>query len=77
MQVFPSHSAVKLELLLFSCEVVSDSCDSMDLSLPCFSVTGISQAGMLVWVAISFSRGSFPTQGLHLNFLLGGWILYH
>ena len=77
MQFFPSHSSVKLELLLYSCEDVSDSCDSIDLSLPCSSVTGISQASILAWVAISFSRGSFPTQGLHLSLLLGGWILYH
>ena len=32
--------------------------DSMDYSLPGFSVHGISQARILVWVAISSSRGS-------------------
>ena len=33
-------------------------CDPMDGSLPGFSVHGISQARILKWVAISFSRGS-------------------
>ena len=33
-------------------------CDSMDCSLPDSSVCGILQARILVWVAISFSRGS-------------------
>ena len=34
-------------------------CDPMDCSLPGASVHGISQARILVWVAISFSRESF------------------
>ena len=33
-------------------------CDCMDCSLPGFSVHGISQAGILEWVAILFSRAS-------------------
>ena len=33
-------------------------CDSMDSSLPGSFVHGISQAKILEWVAISFSRGS-------------------
>ena len=37
-------------------------CDPMDCSLPGSSVHGIFQA-VLEWVAISFSRGIFPTQG--------------
>ena len=32
-------------------------CDPMDCSLPSSSAHGISQARILVWVAISFSRG--------------------
>ena len=31
-------------------------CDPVDYSLPVFSVHGISQARILEWVAISFSR---------------------
>ena len=41
----------------------------MDCSPPGSSVHGISQARILEWVAISFSRGSFPTQGLNLSLL--------
>ena len=35
----------------------------MDFCLPGSSVHGILQARILEWVAISFSRGIFPTQG--------------
>ena len=38
-------------------------CDPMDCSLPGSSVHGIFQAWILEWVAISFSRGFFLTQG--------------
>ena len=38
-------------------------CDSMDRSLPVSSVHGISQARILEWVAISFSRGSSQPRG--------------
>ena len=43
----------------------------MDCSLPGSSVHGISQATILEWVAISFSRGSFwAKDGTHI-FLAG------
>ena len=35
-------------------------CDPMDCSLPGFSIQGIFQARILEWVAISFSRSSWP-----------------
>ena len=35
----------------------------MDRSPLGSSIHGILQAGILEWVAISFSRGIFPTQG--------------
>ena len=38
-------------------------CNPMDYSLPCSSVHGIFQARALESVAISSSRGIFPTQG--------------
>ena len=38
-------------------------CDPMDCSPPGSSVYGISQARILEWVASSFSRGIFLTQG--------------
>ena len=37
----------------------SDSCDPMDCSPPGSSVHGIFQTGILEWVVIPFSRGSF------------------
>ena len=37
-------------------------CDPMDCSLSDSSVHGIFQARVLEWIAISFSRGIFPTQ---------------
>ena len=42
----------------FSRSVVSDSCNCMDCNPPDSSIHGISQARILEWVAISFSRGS-------------------
>ena len=38
---------------------------------------GILQARMLEWVAIPFSRGSFPTQGWNLGLSHCRQILYH
>ena len=38
-------------------------CDPMDYRLPGSSVHGISQARILEWVAISFSRGSSRPRG--------------
>ena len=37
-------------------------CESMDCSLPGFSVDGISQARTLEWVAVSFSRDLPDTE---------------
>ena len=38
-------------------------CHPMDCSLPASFIHGIFQTRVLEWVAISFSRGSSPTQG--------------
>ena len=38
---------------------------------------GFSQARILEWVAISFSRGIFLTQGSNPHLLHCRWILYH
>ena len=53
---------------MLSCSVVSD-CNPMDCSPPGCSVHGISQARILEWVAISFSRRPFPNQELNPNLL--------
>ena len=52
-------------------------CDPMDRSLTGSSVHGISQARILQWIALPFSRGIFPTQGLKLGLLPCKKVLYH
>ena len=68
----------KLVLELYSLEQVCACaqswptlCDPRDWSLPGSSIHEISQAGILEWVAITFSRGSSPSffQGLNPCFL--------
>ena len=52
-------------------------CNPMDCSLPYSSVHEISQARVLVWVAIFFSGGSsWAREQTHI-FCIGGQILYH
>ena len=48
----------------------------MDCSPPGSSVPGISQAGILEWVAISFSRGSSQPRDRTRVFCTGRWSLY-
>ena len=52
-------------------------CDPTDCSLPGSSVHGISQARILEWVAISFSRRSSLTRDETRASCIGRWILYH
>ena len=52
------RSSLYLGWWWFSCYIMSDSCDTMDCSLPSSSVHGILQARILGWVAISLFRGS-------------------
>ena len=49
----------------------------MDCSLPGCSVHGISQARILEWVVISFSRGSSPSRDWTHVSCIGRWVLYH
>ena len=49
----------------------------MDCSPPGSSVLGILQARILEWVAMSSTRGIFPTQGLNLGLLHCRRILHH
>ena len=52
-------------LVVKSCPAL---CDTMDCSLPGSSVHEIFQARILVWVAISFSRGSsLPSDQTHVS----------
>ena len=55
---------------------MSDSCDPKDCSLQDSSVYGMSKARILEWLAISFSRGIFLTQGLNLHLLLHWQIFF-
>ena len=50
--------------------------DPMDCSTPGSSVHEISQARILEWVAISFSRGTFPTERLNPGLPYCRQILY-
>ena len=52
-------------------------CDAIGCSLPGSSVHGLFQARILEWVAMSSSRGSFPTQGSNPDLLHCRLILYH
>ena len=52
-------------------------CNPIDCSPPVFSVHGILQARTLERVAISFSKGIFPTQGSNLGLPCCRQILYH
>ena len=61
----------------WSCSVVSYSLCLMNCSPPGSSIHGIFQARVLGWVAISFSRGSSPTQGSNLGLLYCRQTLYH
>ena len=47
-------------------------CNPMDCNLPGSSVHGIFQAGILEWVAISFSRGScWPRDQTQVSHIVG------
>ena len=49
-------------------------CNLMDCSRPGSSVFGTSQARILEWVAISFSRGSsWPRDWTHVSWIAGGY----
>ena len=52
-------------------------CDPMDWSPPGSSVHGNSQARILGWVAISFSRGSSRPRDWTCISCIGRWIPYH
>ena len=52
-------------------------CNPMDHSLPGPSVFGISQAGILEWIAISFSMGSYWSRDRTHVSCTGWQILHH
>ena len=58
MAIPPSDSLHTLVIVAYSLSHAQFFCNPMDYSLPGSSVCGISQARILEWVAIAFSRGS-------------------
>ena len=67
----PASCFIQSRLLTFTfcvCVLVAQSrltlCDPRDYNLQVSSVCGILQAGILEWVAIPFSRGSFQPRDL-------------
>ena len=68
---------------MYACSVVQSCltlCDPMDCTRPGSSVHGISQARILEWVAILFSRGSSqPSDWTHVSWVscIGRQILCH
>ena len=71
---FIAVTVIDLVLVTQSCLIF---CNHMNYSLPGSSVHGISQARLLEWIAIPFSRGIFLTQGLNSGLLLCRQIVYH
>ena len=80
LRFYSSNGSLVIPLSLGCCYLVAKSratlCHSMDCGPPGSSVHGISQARILEWVAISFSRGSSQPRD-RICLLLGRWILYH
>ena len=74
-------SCVSAPLVSFWWSEVSQLCptlrDPMDCSLSGSSVHGIFQARVLEWIAISFSKGIFPTQESNLGLPHCRQTLYH
>ena len=67
-QASPTCVHLGLGMRVLTRSVVS-LCDPTDCSPPDSSVHGILQARIMEWVAISSSRGIFPTQGLEARLL--------
>ena len=76
-------SEVKEDNLAIKCihaQLCLTLCDPMDFSLPGFSFHGIFLAGILEWVAISYSKGSSQRGDqtrVSCVSCIGKWILYH
>ena len=64
-------------LLVLIAQSCLSLCDPMDCSPPGSSVHGMSQAGILQWLAISFSRASSWARDRICIPCIGRWVLYH
>ena len=65
------HSLIK-NILLLVAQSCSTLCDPMDCSPPGSSIHGISQARILKWIAISFSKGSSWSRDWTQVFCIAG-----
>ena len=71
-------SGQSAQVVLMRAQSCLTLCDPMDCSPPGSCIHGILHARILEWVAISFSRGIFLTQGSNLcllHLLIGRWVL--
>ena len=77
MNITHTHTHITHTRVLHVCSVVKSCltlCDPVDYSSPGSSAHGISQARILEWVAISFSRGSsWSREWTHISCLAGGF----
>ena len=71
--MFPADACCCCGLVTQSCPIF---CDRMGCSLPGSSIPGISQARILEWGAIFFSRGSSWPRGRIRVFCIGRRVLY-
>ena len=78
--IFPPSHSPQNTLLFWDGGSVSNSsltlCNPMNCSMPGSSVHGISQARILEWVAIFFSRASSWSRDRTYS-RVGRWIIYH
>ena len=71
------HNQARTVIMCLVAKLCSTLCDPMDCLPPGSSVLGISQARILEWVAISFSRGSSWPRDWTCISHIGRRILYH
>ena len=68
------HNQARTVITCSAAKLCLTLCDPMDCLLPGSSVLGISQAGILEWVAVSFSRRSSQLRDhIHVSCLAGGF----
>ena len=75
--IIHSKNPIYLKMKVLVVQLCLTLFDPRDCSLPGSSVHGIFQARTLKWVAISFSRGIFQTQGSNQGLQYCRQILYH
>ena len=79
--IFPAAADIsfptQMSLLLLLLSHMQLFCDPSDHNPSGSSVHRLSQARILEWIAISFSRGSSPLRDQTRISCVGRWILYH